>query len=120
MSTDEKPGAESVTAIAARVQSGELTAEKATEDALGRIAALDGEVNAFLRVARDEALAQARAVDQKRARGEPLGKLCGVPIAIKDAICTRGIESTSGSKSSPATSRPTTRRSSRGSGQPMP
>ena len=98
MSTDEKSGAESVTAIAARVQSGELTAEKAAEGALARIAALDGEVNAFLRVARGEALAQARAIDQKRARGEPLGKLSGVPIAIKDAICTRGIESTSGSK----------------------
>jgi aspartyl-tRNA(Asn)/glutamyl-tRNA(Gln) amidotransferase subunit A len=98
MSTDEKSGAESVTAIAARVQSGELTAEKAAEGALARIAALDGEVNAFLRVARGEALAQARAIDQKRARGEPLGKLSGVPIAIKDAICTRGIESKSGSK----------------------
>ena len=63
-----------------------------------RIAALDGELNAFLRVARDEALAQARAIDQKRARGEALGPLAGVPIAIKDAICTRGVESTAGSK----------------------
>jgi aspartyl-tRNA(Asn)/glutamyl-tRNA(Gln) amidotransferase subunit A len=89
---------ETVTEIAARVQAGDLQAEKATERSLARIAALDGEVNAFLRTARDEALAQARAIDQKRARGEPLGPLAGVPIAIKDAICTRGIESTSGSK----------------------
>jgi aspartyl-tRNA(Asn)/glutamyl-tRNA(Gln) amidotransferase subunit A len=98
MSSDEKSTIETVTAIAAKVQSGEVTAEKATELALARIGALDGQVNAFLRVARDEALAQARAIDQKRARGEALGTLSGVPIAIKDAICTRGIESTSGSK----------------------
>ena len=84
--------------IASRVQSGELTAEAAAEQSLARIAATDGQVHAFLRVARDEALAQARAIDQKRARGEALGKLAGVPIAIKDAICTRGIESTAASK----------------------
>jgi aspartyl-tRNA(Asn)/glutamyl-tRNA(Gln) amidotransferase subunit A len=98
MPDDEMPSAESVTAIAARVQAGELTAERATELSIARIVARDGEVHAFLRIARDEALAQARAIDQKRSRGEPLGKLCGVPIAIKDAICTFGIESTSGSK----------------------
>src|ERR1700722_11164071 len=89
---------ETVAAIAARVQSGELTAEAAAERSIGRVGALDGEVNAFLRVVRDEALAQARAIDQRRARGEALGRLAGVPIAIKDAICTRGVESTAGSK----------------------
>ncbi len=93
MSSDE-----SVTAIAARVQRGELTAEEATAQSIARVSALDGEVHAFLRVARDEALMQARAIDQRRARGEALGTLAGVPIAIKDAICTRGIESTAGSK----------------------
>ena len=89
---------ESVIAIAAKVQAGELTAEDATRQSLARIGALDGELNSFLRVANDEALAQARAIDQKRARGEALGKLSGVAIAIKDAISTRGIESTAGSK----------------------
>jgi aspartyl-tRNA(Asn)/glutamyl-tRNA(Gln) amidotransferase subunit A len=89
---------ESVTEIARNVQSGELTAERAVEQALARIAALDGEVHAFLRVAREGALAQARAVDQKRARGEKLGSLSGVPVAIKDAFSTRGLESTAGSK----------------------
>jgi aspartyl-tRNA(Asn)/glutamyl-tRNA(Gln) amidotransferase subunit A len=88
----------SVVETAAAVQRGELSAEKATERALAGIAKVDGEVHAFLHVARDEALAQARAVDAKRARGENLGPMAGVPIAIKDAICTRGIRSTAGSK----------------------
>jgi aspartyl-tRNA(Asn)/glutamyl-tRNA(Gln) amidotransferase subunit A len=88
----------SVTEIAGLVQRGELSAEKATGHALERIGALDGELHAFLHVARESALEQARAVDRKRARGDALGSLSGVPIAIKDAICTRGIPSTAGSK----------------------
>ncbi len=88
----------SVTEIASKVQTGEVTAERAVEHALSRIAVLDGDLHAFLHVAREEALAQARDVDQKRARGEKLGSLSGVAIAIKDAISTRGIESTAGSK----------------------
>jgi aspartyl-tRNA(Asn)/glutamyl-tRNA(Gln) amidotransferase subunit A len=83
---------------AARVLRGEATAEATIEAALTRIAALDGAIHAFLHVARDEAIAQARAIDAKRARGETPGILAGVPIAIKDAICTRGIPSTAGSK----------------------
>jgi aspartyl-tRNA(Asn)/glutamyl-tRNA(Gln) amidotransferase subunit A len=84
--------------IATRVQRGELTAEQATSDALARIAAENAELGAFLQVAREEALERARAIDAKRARGESLGPMAGVPIAIKDAICTRGIVSTAGSK----------------------
>jgi aspartyl-tRNA(Asn)/glutamyl-tRNA(Gln) amidotransferase subunit A len=87
-----------VTEIAAKVQSGELSALAATEDALARIAALDGELHAFLYTAVDAAIAQARAIDEKRSRGEALGPLAGVPIAIKDAICTRGLPSTAASK----------------------
>jgi len=89
---------ENVVEIVTRVQSGEATAESLAERSLARIAAIDGDVNAFLRVARDGAIAQARAIDQKRARGEALGKLSGVAIAIKDALCTRGLESSAGSR----------------------
>jgi aspartyl-tRNA(Asn)/glutamyl-tRNA(Gln) amidotransferase subunit A len=68
------------------------------EGALARIDAQNEALNAFLTVARDEVLAQARAVDAKRARGEVLGPLAGVPIALKDALCTRGVRTTCGSK----------------------
>jgi aspartyl-tRNA(Asn)/glutamyl-tRNA(Gln) amidotransferase subunit A len=87
-----------VIAIAERVQRGDTTAVAVAEQALGRIDARNGELNAFLTVCRDELLEQARAVDAKRARGEPLGPLAGVPIALKDALCTRGVRTTAGSK----------------------
>jgi aspartyl-tRNA(Asn)/glutamyl-tRNA(Gln) amidotransferase subunit A len=90
--------ADGVLEIAESVRRGEMTAEAAALAALARIAAMDGELHSFLHVAGTEALAQARSVDAKRARGEPLGLLAGVPIAIKDAICTRGIRSTAGSR----------------------
>ncbi len=88
----------SVVEIATGVQRGELTAEQATSRALAQIARHNAELGAFLHVAREEALEQARAVDAKRARGEALGPMAGVPVAIKDAICTRGVVSTAGSK----------------------
>jgi aspartyl-tRNA(Asn)/glutamyl-tRNA(Gln) amidotransferase subunit A len=90
--------ADGVTDTAERVRRGELTAEAATQAALARIDAGNAPLNAFLHVAREEALAQARAVDGKRGRGEALGSLAGVPIALKDAICTRGVPSTAGSR----------------------
>jgi aspartyl-tRNA(Asn)/glutamyl-tRNA(Gln) amidotransferase subunit A len=88
----------SVVAIAEAVRRGDLTAERVVGDALARIEARNAGLNAFLHVARDEALAQARAVDAKRARGEALGPMAGVPVAVKDAICARGMPATAGSK----------------------
>ena len=63
-----------------------------------RIGAVDGEVKAFLHVAADDALAQARAVDRKRAAGEPLGALAGVPVAVKDLFTTADMPTTAGSR----------------------
>jgi len=84
--------------VARRVQQGEVTAEAVCTAALTAIEAKDGALHAFLHVARDEALAQARDLDTRRKRGDKLGPLAGVPIAIKDAICTRGVPTTAGSK----------------------
>jgi aspartyl-tRNA(Asn)/glutamyl-tRNA(Gln) amidotransferase subunit A len=88
----------SVIQTAERVQRGETTAIATIETALARIAAIDSKLHAFLYVSPNGAIAQARLVDAKRARGETLGPLAGVPIAIKDAICTRGEPSTAASR----------------------
>ena len=91
-------GSDGVLALAKRVSSGEITAVAVAEATLARIDARDAELNAFLTVAREEVLEQARAIDAKRQRGETLGPLAGVPIALKDALCTRGVRTTCASK----------------------
>jgi aspartyl-tRNA(Asn)/glutamyl-tRNA(Gln) amidotransferase subunit A len=83
--------------LADQVQKGALTARQVTEAALARIDQTR-DLNAFLYVAREAALLAADAVDAKRARGEALGKLAGVPIAIKDALCTNDAPTTCASK----------------------
>jgi aspartyl-tRNA(Asn)/glutamyl-tRNA(Gln) amidotransferase subunit A len=89
---------DSAIATAETVRTGRRSAEEVTREALAKVEREDGAIHAFLHVARDEALSQARAIDARRARGEALGPLAGVPVAIKDAISTRGIPSTAASK----------------------
>lgn len=83
---------------AEKIASGELTAVEVTEAHLARIDATDEKVHAFLHVDREGALAQARAVDAKRERGEKLGPLAGVPLALKDIFTAVGVPTTVGSK----------------------
>ncbi len=66
---------------------------------LDQIAKHDNRIGAFLHVDREGALQQAAKVDEKLRARKPLGKLAGLPIAIKDVVCTRGLPTTCGSRS---------------------
>ena len=84
--------------IAQAVQAGTLTARQAVEEALQKIKELNPQINAFVEVWPQEALQRAEEIDQKRANGEKLGPLAGVPIGIKDNILYKGHKATCCSK----------------------
>ncbi len=75
-----------------------VSSRELTEAALGRISAVDERVKAFLVVTDELALRQADAVDAKIASGGELSPVEGVPVGIKDVLCTRGVETTCASK----------------------
>lgn len=79
------------------LRDGSLTSVELTQASLDRIAQLNPQLNAFLAVDADGALAQAADVDRRRAEGEELHPLAGIPIAVKDNIVTRGLATTCGS-----------------------
>lgn len=83
--------------LAGLLASGEVSSVEATRAHLDRIAAVDGDVHAFLHV-NAGAVDTAAAIDARRAAGETLGPLAGVPIAIKDVLCTIGMPTTAGSR----------------------
>ena len=89
---------DSIVQLAESVRSGDRSAESIATETLERVDAREPSVRAFLHVDRDGFVAAAREVDAKRARGEQLGLLAGVPIAIKDALCMNGVPTTAGSR----------------------
>ncbi len=88
----------SASAIAESLSKGESSAVEVAQEHLDRIAAVDGDVHAFLYIDTEGALAQAADIDKRRAAGERLPALAGVPLALKDVMTQQGIPTTCGSK----------------------
>ena len=88
----------SAATIAASIRSAERSARSVTEECLETINDREDELHAFNLIMIDEAFEVADAVDNKVAAGDDPGPLAGVPVAIKDNICTRGVPTTCGSR----------------------
>jgi aspartyl-tRNA(Asn)/glutamyl-tRNA(Gln) amidotransferase subunit A len=84
--------------LAAAIAAGQTSAVEVTRAHLDRISAVDDQVRAFLHVAPEAAVAAATAVDERRAAGEALGPLAGVPLALKDVFTTADMPTTCGSR----------------------
>jgi len=83
--------------LSAALKAGEFSSTELTQRYLSRIADLDTQINAFITVSEEPALAAAKAADQKIAAGEA-GPLTGIPLAQKDIFCTQGVKTSCGSK----------------------
>ncbi len=92
------PSGLTLAAAAEALARGEITSVGLTEACLARIAASDGALNAFITVARDEALREAADSDARRAAGRASSRLDGIPIALKDVFLTRGLRTTAASR----------------------
>ena len=95
MSTSERTTAR---VLASEIRSGARSARTVLEEHLAAIDAREREVNAFNLVLADEARIVADAIDARVAAGEDPGPLAGVPVALKDNMCTRGVPTTCSSR----------------------
>jgi aspartyl-tRNA(Asn)/glutamyl-tRNA(Gln) amidotransferase subunit A len=84
--------------MAEALAKGETTSVELTQAHLDRVAEVDGQVKAFLHVDSEGALAQAKDVDARRAKGEKLSPIAGIPLALKDVLAQKGVPTTAGSK----------------------
>jgi aspartyl-tRNA(Asn)/glutamyl-tRNA(Gln) amidotransferase subunit A len=89
---------QTATELLGRLQAGEVTSVELTRAFLDRIGKCDTKVKAFLRVDPPAALARAEDIDQRRKTGKPIGRLQGLPVAIKDLLCTKGEPTTCASR----------------------
>ena len=85
--------------IVEKIRNGELSSIEYINALFDRIKTVDSKIHAYLTVAKDMALDKAKEIDKKTNKGEHLGRLCGVGMAIKDNICTESIRTTCSSKS---------------------
>src|SRR5256885_8428589 len=80
------------------LESHKISSVELTRAYLEQIQKHDSKIKAFLHVDPAAVLARAKEIDDRRAAGKPVGKLGGLPVAIKDVICTKGQKTTCGSK----------------------
>ncbi|MEX1224584.1 MAG: amidase, partial [Pirellulales bacterium] len=86
------------TQLLADLEAKQISSVELTQAYLDRIAAHDQKVGAFLHVDPEQALARAKEIDDRRAAGKPVGKLAGLPVAVKDLLCSNGEPTTCASK----------------------
>ena len=84
--------------LADKIKAGEISSEEATKAVLQRIEQVEPDINAYITVTADQALDRARSIDERRSKGNTIGPLGGVPMAIKDSIITSGTRTTAGSR----------------------
>jgi aspartyl-tRNA(Asn)/glutamyl-tRNA(Gln) amidotransferase subunit A len=84
--------------LAEMMEKGKITCQEITGAVLARIRQVDEDIRAYVTVTEEEALAAAQAVDQRRKDGEKLPPLAGIPLGLKDNICTRGVRTTCSSR----------------------
>ena len=81
-----------------KLQKNELTSEKIVQAYVDRINDKEKDVKAFVTTLCDEALEKAKEIDAKKKNGEKLSSLAGIPIGIKDNMCTKGVKTTCSSR----------------------
>ena len=81
-----------------KIQGNEVSAEECVQAVFERIHKLEDKINAYITLVEEEALNKAKEIDRKISEGKPVGRLAGVAIAVKDAICTQGILTTCSSR----------------------
>lgn len=84
--------------IKEKILTREVTATVVVEELFEEIERKDTRIKAYLTLDKEDALDRAKAIDLKIRRGEPTGKLAGIPVAIKDNLCTKGLRTTCASK----------------------
>ncbi|MBI2356890.1 Asp-tRNA(Asn)/Glu-tRNA(Gln) amidotransferase subunit GatA [Candidatus Dojkabacteria bacterium] len=80
------------------LESREITSFELVTSCLNRIEEMEPTINAFIHISKESALEQAKAIDEKRAKGEKLGRLAGIPYSLKDVYNTKDLPTTAGSK----------------------